>query len=200
MTPESKRNAEVTRTTKETSIKVALHLGSRDTRVATGVGFFDHLLSAASFHGRWGLTIEGSGDLHVDYHHLVEDAGLVIGKAFRELIGSAPAIARFASVFVPMDEALAHVVIDVSGRGGAYLDRAISEGTVRDFDAGLAREFLLALAREAGITLHVRVLAGNDAHHRLEAVFKALGMCLFQALAPAADGVPSTKGRLGDGA
>ncbi len=199
-TPERNCKAEVTRTTKETSIKAALLLGSRVTRVSTGVGFLDHLLTAASFHGRWGLALEGSGDIHVDYHHLVEDTGLVIGKAFRELVGGTPAIVRFANAVVPMDEALAEVVVDVSGRGGAYLDPAVAKGSVRDFDAGLVREFLIAFAREAGITLHVRVLAGVDAHHTLEAVFKALGMCVSQALAPAPDGVPSTKGSLGVGA
>ncbi len=194
--PERTRDAEAARATKETTIKVCLHLGSRETRAATGVGFFDHLLTAASFHGRWGLVIEGTGDIHVDYHHLVEDAGLVIGGAFKELVAKSPAIARFASACVPMDEALAHVAVDVSGRGGAHVDPAIAEGATRDFDAGLVREFLIAFARAAGITLHARLLAGRDTHHRLEALFKALGICLSRALDPADGGVPSTKGAL----
>jgi imidazoleglycerol-phosphate dehydratase len=200
VTMERKNAAEVSRTTKETSVKVTLCLGKRETRVATGVGFLDHLLTAASFHGRWGMTLEACGDIHVDYHHLVEDAGLVIGRAFRQIVGDAAAIARFATVFVPMDEALAQVVVDVSGRGAAYVDPALANGSVRDFDAGLAREFLLAFAREAGVTLHARALSGEDTHHTLEALFKALGMCMFAALSPAADGIPSTKGALGGSA
>ncbi|HNS00594.1 MAG TPA: imidazoleglycerol-phosphate dehydratase [Planctomycetota bacterium] len=195
-TPESAREAEAARATKETTIEVRLRLGSRETRAATGVGFFDHLLTAASFHGRWGLAIDARGDLHVDYHHLVEDAGLVIGDAFRQLAAASPGIARFASAWAPMDEALAHVVVDVSGRGGAHVDPAIAAGATRDFDAGLAREFLIAFARSAGITLHARLLAGEDTHHRLEALFKALGMCLARAFEPADGGVPSTKGAL----
>ncbi|HAK93435.1 MAG TPA: imidazoleglycerol-phosphate dehydratase [Planctomycetes bacterium] len=193
-TPERTRDAEAARATKETTIKVRLRLGSRETRAATGVGFFDHLLTAASFHGRWGLVIEAAGDIHVDYHHLVEDAGLVIGGAFRDLAAASPAIARFASACVPMDEALAHVAVDVSGRGGAHVDPAIAEGAARDFDAGLVREFLIGFARAAGITLHARLLAGEDTHHRLEALFKALGICMARAFEPAEGGVPSTKG------
>jgi imidazoleglycerol-phosphate dehydratase len=194
------RAADCSRKTKETDIEVSVRLGSRDTAVATGIGFFDHLLEAASFHGELGLTIRAQGDLHVDYHHLVEDVGLVLGRALRSAIGPDPAIARFASALVPMDDALALVALDVSGRGSATFDAGLGTGRVRDFDAALVREFLLALAREGGITLHARLLCGDDTHHRLEAVFKALGRALREALAPRTGGAPSTKGTLGSGA
>ena len=194
--PERERTASRTRTTKETDISVTVRLGRRETDIATGVGFFDHLLEAASFHGELGLAICASGDLDVDYHHLVEDTGLVLGEAVRAAVGPNPAIVRFASAAVPMDDALALVAVDVSGRGSATLDEMLSEGRVRDFDASLVREFFLAWAREAGITLHVRILCGADTHHRLEAVFKAFGMALRDALRPREGEIPSTKGTL----
>jgi imidazoleglycerol-phosphate dehydratase len=188
---------ESTRKTKETDVRVTVRLGARDSSIRTGIGFFNHILEGASFHGELGLVIEAAGDLHVDYHHLVEDVGLVLGRAIRAAIGPEPAIVRFGSSTVPMDDALALVAVDVSGRGGAFCDPALNQGRVRDFEASLVREFFHAFAREAGVTLHVRVLCGDDAHHRLEAAFKAFGMALRQALGPRSGGVPSTKGTLG---
>lgn len=196
MSASDQRTASRTRTTKETDITVTVRLGRRETEVSTGIGFFDHLLEAASFHGELGLTVRASGDLHVDYHHLVEDTGLVLGEAVRAAVGPNPAIVRFASATVPMDDALALVAIDVSGRGCATLDERLSDGRVRDFDASLVREFFLAWARQAGVTLNVRILCGIDTHHRLEAVFKAFGMALRDALRPRDGDVPSTKGTL----
>ena len=191
------REAEVTRKTKETDITVAVRLGARETSVNTGIGFFDHMLHAASFHGKLGLTVNASGDLNVDYHHVVEDVGLVMGKAIRKTIGPEPSIVRFGSALVPMDDALSQVAVDVSGRGGAYISDEVVDGRVRDFSAALIRDFMKAFAREAGITIHVRVISGEETHHRLEAVFKAFGLSLSRALTLSKGNVPSTKGTLG---
>ena len=191
------RKATRTRKTKETDVTVTVRLGRRETSVATGIGFFDHLLEAAGFHGELGLSVVASGDLHVDYHHLVEDVGLVLGATLRDAIGVDPAIVRFASATMPMDDALALAAVDVSGRGSATLEASLSDGHVRDFSASLVREFFLAFAREAGITLHVRLLCGVDTHHRLEAAFKAFGMALRDAFVLREGEVPSTKGSLG---
>ena len=187
---------EAARRTRETDVKVSMTLGSRETSVATGIGFFDHILTAAGYHGRWGLAVAATGDLHVDDHHLVEDVGLVIGAVLAACAGPDRAVVRFAHALVPMDDALALVAVDVSGRGGAYVDDEVGRGSVRGFEASLVKEFLGALAREAGITLHARILAGENTHHRLEALFKALGRAIGAALAPAQGGAPSTKGVL----
>ncbi len=192
---EKPRRAELTRKTKETEITVALELGRRRAEISTGVGFFDHLLSALSFHGRLGLKVQGSGDIEVDYHHLVEDVGIVLGEALRLAIGSEPAVERFGSAAVPMDEALVLAAVDISGRGGAFVDGALCTGAVRDFDASLVKEFLIGFARSAGITLHVRLLCDGNTHHKLEAACKALGRALWTALAPTPEGgSSSTKG------
>lgn len=191
------RSARETRNTKETQISLGVCVGVRTTDVQTGIGFFDHMLTAMSFHGRLGLTVEATGDLHVDYHHMVEDVGIVLGRALRKAIGPDPSIVRFGHAAVPMDESLSLVAVDVSGRGGAFVDERVAQGWIRDFDASLVTDFLKAFAGEAGITLHVRLLCGRNVHHQLESVFKGLGLALRDALTETGeDDAPSTKGTL----
>ncbi len=194
--PEPNRTAQVERKTGETDISVRVTLGSRNVDIATGIGFFDHMLHALGFHGALGLEVKATGDLHVDYHHVVEDTGIVLGKALRKAVGPDPALARFASAVVPMDESLALAAVDVSGRGGAFFDDQVGRGWVRDFSASLCLEFFRAFAREAGMTMHVRLLAGEDTHHRIEAAFKAIALCLKQALTEVEGASLSTKGSL----
>lgn len=194
------REATIERTTAETDIRVTVNLdGTGQVRAATGIGFFDHMLSALGRHGRLDLDVAVTGDLEVDGHHTVEDTGIVIGQAIAAALGEKAGIARFGSAFVPMDEALVLAALDISGRGQLHWAAEVPFGMVGDFDTQLAREFFIALAANAGITLHVRQLAGDNVHHILEAAFKAAGRALRQAVAidPALAGeVPSTKGVL----
>lgn len=194
------REATIERTTAETDIRVTVNLdGTGRVRAATGIGFFDHMLSALGRHGRLDLDVAVTGDLEVDGHHTVEDTGIVIGQAIAAALGEKAGIARFGSAFVPMDEALVLAALDISGRGQLHWAAEVPFGMVGDFDTQLAREFFIALAANAGITLHVRQLAGDNVHHILEAAFKAAGRALRQAVAidPALAGeVPSTKGVL----
>ncbi len=194
------REATIERTTAETDIRVTVNLdGTGQVRAATGIGFFDHMLSALGRHGRLDLDVAVTGDLEVDGHHTVEDTGIVIGQAIAAALGEKAGIARFGSAFVPMDEALVLAALDISGRGQLHWAAEVPFGMVGDFDTQLAREFFIALAANAGITLHVRQLAGDNVHHILEAAFKATGRALRQAVAidPALAGeVPSTKGVL----
>ncbi len=193
------RSATVSRETGETKITVALDLdGGAETKVHTGVGFFDHMLSAFGRHGLLSLDVDAQGDLEVDAHHTVEDTGIVIGQALARAMGDKAGITRFSTVAMVMDEALVLCAIDVSGRGGCYWDVPIASEQVGLFDTELGQEFFVALAREAGISLHVRKLAGENSHHLLEACFKGVGRALRVALEldPRVEGIPSTKGSL----
>lgn len=193
------RCATVPRKTGETDITIAIDLdGSGKVDVETGVGFFDHMLCAFGRHGLFDLTVRAAGDIQVDDHHTVEDVGIVLGQAVREALGDKTGITRFADVAIAMDESLVQAAIDVSGRGQAYVDLPVPTQKVGTFDTELAEEFFIAFARDAGLTLHVRELAGSNSHHIIEAAFKAFGRALRFAceLDPRVIGVPSTKGSL----
>ena len=193
------RSATVGRTTRETDIGIVLDLdGQGATRIETGVPFFDHMLEAFGRHGLFDLDVVATGDLEVDAHHTVEDVGICLGEAFAQALGDKAGVTRFGSAVVPMDEALVLAAADVSGRGQLHYAVDVSIELIGSFDTTLAKEFLVALATNAGITLHVRSLAGENAHHVIEAAFKAVARALAQAVAldPRVAGVPSTKGTL----
>lgn len=194
------REATVLRETAETRIEVAVNLdGTGRVEASTGIGFFDHMLAAFGRHGRFDLVVSVQDDLEVDGHHSVEDAGIVIGQALARALGDKAGIERFGTAFVPMDEALVMAALDISGRGQLHWEVDVPFGMVGDFDTQLAREFFIALATNAGITLHVRQMAGDNVHHIFEAAFKACGRALRQAVAIDASlggEVPSTKGTL----
>lgn len=190
------RKAELTRTSKETDISLCLNLdGEGKTDISTGIGFFDHMLTALCFHGRFDLVLKAKGDLYVDMHHTVEDVGILLGKAFAAAAADAP-VKRYGTAFVPMDEALARTVLDVSGRSYLVYDGCgLSQKPFPGFDGVLVAEFLRAFAFNAGITLHVKIEYGENAHHMAEACFKSLGQALRAGYAPAQE-VMSTKGML----
>jgi imidazoleglycerol-phosphate dehydratase len=193
------RKAEIERTTKETTISVSVDLdGSGSTEVATGVPFFDHMLEALGRHALLDLVVRASGDLEIDAHHTVEDVGIVLGQAIAESLGDKRGIRRFGDAEVPMDEALVQCAIDISGRGQLHYAIDVPIEIIGTFDTTLAREFMTALAQNAGLTLHVRGIAGDNAHHIIEAAFKALARALREAVSldPRVGGVPSTKGAL----
>lgn len=193
------RRAEISRSTKETQITVSLDLdGAGTARIDTPVPFFNHMLDAFTRHSLIDVTVEAEGDVDVDDHHTVEDVGIVLGAVLREALGTKAGIARFGQAIVPMDEALVLCAVDISGRGQAFVEVPFEVQTIGSFDTQLVKEFFLAFAREAGITLHVRLMAGENAHHVTEACFKACGRALRQAVEfdPRVTGVPSTKGSL----
>lgn len=193
------RTAAVARTTGETDIAITIDLdGTGSCSIDTGVPFFDHMLDAFGRHGLFDLTIHATGDIEVDAHHTVEDTGIVLGRAFARALGDKSGITRFADVCVPMDETLVQAAVDISGRGQAYCDLPLPTERVGSFDTELAVEFLYAFARDAGVTLHVRELAGANSHHIIEAAFKATGRAMRRAceIDPRVSGVPSTKGSL----
>ncbi len=193
------RCARVCRVTRETDVAVRIDLdGTGTARVDSGVPFLDHMLDALGRHGLLDLEVSATGDTAVDDHHSVEDVGIVLGQALREALGDARGIARFGQAIVPMDEALILCAIDVSGRGQAHVDLPIPTQRIGSFDTQLVKEFLVALAGNAGITLHARLIAGENSHHIVEAAFKALARALMMAtrLDPRVAGVPSTKGSL----
>ncbi len=193
------RLATIERETRETKIRVVLDLdGTGIVDVETGVPFFDHMLEALGRHGLFDLAVSALGDLEIDAHHTVEDVGICIGQAIAQALGDKAGIARFGSAIVPMDEALALAAVDVSGRGQPHYAVDVPIEFIGTFDTTLAKEFLVALATNAGITLHVRSLAGENAHHIIEASFKAVARALAEAVAFDARvvGVPSTKGTL----
>jgi imidazoleglycerol-phosphate dehydratase len=197
------RAAEVRRQTRETEVRVAVDLDRYEPpHVQTGIGFFDHMLTALGTHSRFGLVVEARGDLHVDQHHLVEDVGIALGSALREALGADLRIRRFAHAYAPLDDALARVVVDVGGRAYLHYEAAVSRPTVGGFDTDLVREFFQALAANAGINLHATLIHGLNAHHQIEALFKAAALALRQALARDASlgEVPSTKGTLAESA
>ena len=193
------RTAKVVRATSETDIGVSVDLdGTGAANVETGIGFFDHMLCALSRHSLIDITVRAKGDLQVDDHHTVEDTGIVLGQALREALGEKRGVRRFGSALVPLDEALVMAAVDLSGRGGLYWDVPIGPAKVGTFDTELGHEFFCGLAREAGVTLHLRLVCGSNAHHILEATFKAAARALREAVEPdpRVDGVPSTKGSL----
>lgn len=194
------RIANVTRATKETDIELALNLdGTGVTDVETGVPFFDHMLDAFGRHGLFDLTVRAKGDIEVDAHHTVEDVGIVLGQAFAQALGDKRGIVRFGSSYVPMDEALVLAACDLSGRGQLHYAVDLPIEIIGTFDTTLAKEFMIALATNAGVTLHIRSLSGENSHHIIEAAFKACGRALCDAtrINPRIAGVlPSTKGSL----
>ena len=198
-TPAS-RCAEVRRDTKETRIRVRVDLDGRgEAALATGIGFFDHMLDQIARHGLIDLEVEASGDLHIDGHHTVEDVGITLGMAVAQAVGDKRGITRYGHAYVPLDEALSRVVVDFSGRPGLHMDVAFKAGMIGGFDTQLAYEFFQGFANHALVTLHIDNLKGQNAHHQCETVFKAFARALRMALAldPRAAGqIPSTKGAL----
>lgn len=194
------RIATITRTTKETDITLTIDLdGTGVTDVETGVPFFDHMLDAFGRHGLFDLTVRAKGDIEIDAHHTVEDVGIVLGQALAQALGDKRGIVRFGSQFVPMDETLVLAACDISGRGQLHYDVDLPIGIIGTFDTTLAKEFMIALASNAGVTLHIRSITGENSHHIVEAVFKAAGRALCEAVSinPRIAGVlPSTKGSL----
>jgi len=193
------RAATIERATRETDITISIDLdGGGATTIATGVPFFDHMLDAFGRHGLFDLAVSAVGDLEIDAHHTVEDTGIVLGQALAKALADKAGITRFGSCVMPMDEALVLAAVDISGRGALYYDVALPIEIIGTFDTTLAKEFLVAFATNAGITLHVRSLAGDNAHHLIEAAFKAVARALKDAVAldSRVSGVPSTKGSL----
>ena len=200
VTPAEPRIAHVVRTTKETDIDLTINLdGTGKADVTTGVPFFDHMLDAFTRHGLFDLTVKAKGDIEVSAHHTVEDVGIVLGQAVAQALDDKCGIVRFGTSFVPMDEALLQTSLDISGRGGLFYDVNVALEILGTFNTPLAKEFFIAFAQNAGITLHVRSLAGENSHHIIEAAFKACGRALCDAtrINPrVADMLPSTKGSL----
>jgi imidazoleglycerol-phosphate dehydratase len=195
-----KRQAGIKRETAETQIILNLSLdGSGRSEVSTGVKFFDHMLELFAFHGLFDLKVIAKGDLDVDRHHTLEDVGIALGEAFKRTLGQACGIKRFGFAFAPMDEALARVVLDISGRGSLSIKELCGSPLISDSkEFQEATNFLEAFAKKAGINLHIGLLPKQDVHHQLEAIFKALGiaLCAAVSLQPRRKGVPSTKGLL----
>lgn len=194
------RSAEITRITKETDITLSLNLDGRGkVEVETGVAFFDHMLDAFGRHGLFDLRVDAKGDLEVDAHHTVEDVGIVLGQAVAQALGEKRGIARFGSSVLPMDEALVLAACDISGRGQLHYDVSLPIEIIGTFDTTLAKEFMVAFASHAGLTLHVKSLSGENAHHIIEASFKAVARALREAVAldsRIGNAIPSTKGAL----
>ena len=194
------RTADLRRDTQETKIHVRLDLdGSGRARIATGIGFFDHMLEQVARHGLIDLDLECQGDLHIDGHHTVEDVGIALGQALAQAVGDKKGLTRFGHAYVPLDEALSRVVVDFSGRPGLHMRVPFKASMVGGFDTQLAFEFFQGFANHAKVTLHIDNLFGENAHHQCETVFKAFARALRMALTPdprSAGVVPSTKGSL----
>lgn len=194
------RVADVQRRTAETQIRVSVNLdGTGAARLATGIGFFDHMLDQIARHGLIDLAVECQGDLHIDGHHTVEDVGITIGQAFAEAVGDKKGIRRYGHSYVPLDEALSRVVVDFSGRPGLHMHVPFTAGMIGAFDTQLTFEFFQGFANHAGVTLHIDNLKGVNAHHQCETVFKAFARALRMALERdprMGDVIPSTKGSL----
>ena len=191
------RSAEVNRITKETKISCRIDLdGSGEAKINTGIGFFDHMLNSFAKHGLLDLELTADGDLEVDNHHTVEDVGIVLGQAIREAIGDKAGINRFGSSFVPLDESLAHCVIDLSGRPYLVFQADFPVERVGSMETETVKEFFYALSYSAMMNINIRVIDGVNAHHMMEAMFKACGRALCEVLAknPRIKGIPSTKG------
>ena len=192
------RTAQIKRTTRETDISLTLNLdgtGASDCR--TGCGFLDHMLTLFAKHGRFDLTVTCKGDTWVDDHHTVEDIGICLGKAFAQALGEKKGIVRYGNTVLPMDESLILSAVDISGRGGCYYGLEIPAQKVGTFDTELCQEFFIAFARDAGLTLHIRQLAGSNSHHIMEGAFKSVARSLGIAIdRDFPEEVPSTKGML----
>ncbi|MBP9800831.1 MAG: imidazoleglycerol-phosphate dehydratase HisB [Sterolibacterium sp.] len=194
------RQSDITRNTLETQVCVKLDLdGSGQSQLSSGVGFFDHMLDQIARHGLLDMAITAQGDLHIDAHHTVEDVGITLGQALAQALGDKRGLRRYGHAYVPLDEALSRVVVDLSGRPGLIFNVPFSRAAIGDFDVDLVREFFQGLVNHAGITVHIDTLRGDNAHHQAETVFKAFGRALRMASEPdprAAGSIPSTKGTL----
>ena len=193
------RNASVKRKTSETDIAVSIELdGNGTSNIDTGIGFFDHMLILMTKHGLINLDIKAVGDLYIDCHHTIEDVGIALGSCIKEALGDKSSIKRYGTSYVPMDETLALVSLDISGRPFLVFDAEFSSDQVGTMDTQMVEEFLRAVAFNAGITLHVKILHGKNDHHKIEAIFKALGRALREAFEKDSriKGVMSTKGSL----
>ncbi|MBK7685443.1 MAG: imidazoleglycerol-phosphate dehydratase HisB [Rhodocyclaceae bacterium] len=194
------RQSEVTRNTLETKIRVALNLdGTGISKLNTGIGFFDHMLDQLARHGLIDLEVSAVGDLHIDAHHTVEDVGITIGQALAKAWGDKKGLRRYGHAYVPLDEALSRVVLDLSGRPGLVFNVPFTRAMIGEFDVDLVHEFFQGLVNHAGITLHIDALAGDNSHHQAETVFKAFARALRIACEVdprAASSIPSTKGTL----
>ena len=188
--------AEISRKTKETDISLSLCLEGGAVSVSTGIGFFDHMLTALAFYAGWGLTLRVEGDLYVDGHHTVEDTGIVLGQAFRQALGNKNGIRRFGTAYVPMDEALCRTVLDCSNRPYLVFQADMPQPMIGGYDSCLTKEFMQAFAVHGGITLHQTCEYGDNAHHITVALYKSLGMALKEAAQVVGSGVTSTKGVL----
>lgn len=196
------RSATVERRTHETSVRLSLRIDDpARISVSTGVGFFDHMLQALATHGRFGLEVVAKGDLHVDQHHLVEDVGIALGTALRQAVDRDLRLRRFATAYAPLDEALARAVVDVSGRSCLHYGLEPSRSLVGGFDTDLVEEFFRAFVANARLNLHLDLIRGKNAHHQIEAAFKAVALALREALRIDEElgGAPSTKGTLSEG-
>lgn len=194
------RQAQVSRNTKETRIRVEVNLdGTGCSQIETGIGFFDHMLEQIARHGMIDLTVQAEGDLYVDGHHTVEDVGIALGQAFAKAVGDKAGVRRYGHSYVPLDEALSRVVIDLSGRPGLVFECAFTSAMIGGLDSQLVREFFQGFVNHALVTLHVDNLRGINAHHQAETIFKAFGRAVRMAVESdprAAGAVPSTKGVL----
>ncbi len=193
---ETPRGCVISRKTKETDISLSVCLDGGEVKVDTGIGFFDHMLTALAFYAGFGLDVKAVGDLEVDAHHTAEDVGIVLGRAFAAALKDNRGIARFGAAFVPMDEALCRVVLDISNRPYLVYEAEMPQAMIGSYDACLTEEFMRAFSMNSGITLHMNALYGRNAHHITEALFKALGLALKQAVKVEGDRVVSTKGVL----
>lgn len=191
------RISNIERNTKETQIKIALNLDGGEVKIDTGIGFFDHMLTAFGVHGGFGLDVKVTGDLEVDTHHTVEDTGIALGMAFNEALGDMSGIMRYGSFNIPMDESLACVDLDISNRPFLVFNADFQQELCGDYETCVTEEFFRAFAMNSGITLHINVPYGSNAHHQIEAIFKACAHALKVAVKPNEDGsVLSTKGVL----
>ena len=190
------RTAEVSRKTKETGIDLKLSLEGGPVEAKTGIGFFDHMLTALAFYGGLGLSLTVEGDLEVDGHHTVEDTGIVLGQAMREALGDRKGIRRYASAYIPMDEALCFTALDFSNRPFLVFDAEMPQERIGSYESCLTEEFMRAFAVNSGLTLHMKALYGKNAHHITEALFKSLGVAIKEAVEITGTGVTSTKGVL----
>lgn len=191
------RKSQIERNTKETQIALSLNLdGAGKYNIDTGIGFFDHMMTLFACHSGFDLSVKCHGDVRVDGHHSVEDIGIVLGKAIAQALGDKVGIKRYASVTIPMDESLATVTVDISGRQFLVFNAEGMRGKVGDFDIELVEEFFRAVANCAGLTLHVNLHYGSNGHHKIEAIFKAFARALKEATAVVGDKIPSSKGML----